>query len=361
MWGTSRLTPSPPGRGQAVGGPGILATSLGEVPGESGLCEEGSNVKKRMSVAGVAALLLAAGGAFAQQPGGKVDATLSSGDVIRGVLVSDDGKTVVIQHPVLGELKLAKENVKSVVAVPDAAPPPPPPPPPPALPPEVKPDPDSFWKGWTGSLEFGLNGSDGNSQSVAMRAAANAKRDMSTMTTLLGISYVYGSQDGDKNLEHGEINARNDWKIGSPWRIFATGKVEYDTFKDWEWRLSAFAGFGYEFIKTDNTLLLGRIGAGASKEFKSSKNRIEPELDIGLDWEHKIDERQKVFVSGDYYPSLHRFTDYRAVIKAGYEVLVDPKNNLSLKLGAEDNYNSNPGPDRKKNDLLYFATIVYNF
>lgn len=310
---------------------------------------------------GVAALLLAAGATFGQQPGGKVDATLSSGDVIRGVLVSDDGKTVVIQHPVLGELKLAKDNVKSVVAVADAAPPPPPPPPPaPALP-EVKPDPDSIWKGWKGSLEFGLNGSDGNSQSVSMRAAANAKRETSTMDTTLGISYVYGTQDGDKNLEHGEINARNDWKIGSPWRLFAIGKVEYDTFQDWEWRVGLFGGVGYEFMKTDNTLLLGRIGAGVTKEFKTSKQRIEPELDLGLDWEHKIDDRQKVFASVDYYPSLHRFTDYRAQLKAGYEVIVDPKNNLSLKLGLEDRYNSNPGTDRKKNDILYFATVVYNF
>ncbi len=312
----------------------------------------------------LAAALAMTSGALAQQPGQKVDATLSSGDVIRGVLISDDGKTIVIKHPVLGQLSLSKDDVKGMAAVVDlATPPPPPPPPPPAPPaaPEVKPDPDSFWKGWAGSLEFGLNGSDGNSESVSMRAAANAKRDTSEMTTTAGISYVYGTQDGDKNLEHGEINLRNDWKIGSPWRIFAIGKTEYDTFQDWEWRVSLFGGVGYEFMKTDNTLLLGRVGVGATKEFKTSKQRIEPELDLGLDWEHKIDDRQKVFASVDYYPSLHRFTDYRANAKAGYEVIVDPKNNLSLKLGLEDRYNSNPGAARKKNDVLYFATVVYNF
>ena len=341
--------------------PGTLAIAARDGPGrKSASCDEGSTVNMRSSVSGVAALLLLTGVALGQQ-GGKVDATLSSGDVIRAVLVSDDGTTVVLQHPVLGQLKLAKSSVTSIAAVPDAAPPPPPPPPPPPAAPEVKPDPDSFWKGWVGSLEFGLNGSDGNSESVSMRAAANAKRETSEMVTTLGISYVYGTQDGDKNLEHGEFNARNDWKIGSPWRVFTIGKVEYDTFQDWEWRVSLFGGVGYEFMKTDNTLLLGRIGLGATKEFKTSKQRIEPELDIGLDWEHKIDDRQKFFVNADYYPSLHRFTDYRAQLKAGYEVLVDPKNNLSLKLGLEDRYNSNPGAARKKNDVLYFATIAYNF
>jgi hypothetical protein len=48
-------------------------------------------------------------------------------------------------------------------------------------------------------------------------------------------------------------------------------------------------------------------------------------------------------------------------VQAGYEVIVDPESNFSLKLGLEDRYNSNPGGDRKKNDLLYFASLVTGF
>ncbi|HVU64975.1 MAG TPA: DUF481 domain-containing protein [Phycisphaerales bacterium] len=324
-------------------------------------------------VLGLVAASLAAHAALAQaQPGQRVDASLTSGDVVRGVLVSENDKQVVIQHPVLGKLTIDRKNLAGMSLVPqDAAPPPapsapvapPPPPPAPAAPPppEVTPDPDSFWKGWKGGLELGVNGSQGNSETLSLRGAINVKRETSKMVTAAGVLYTYGTNDGDKNLDHGEFNIRNDWKIGSPWRIYATGKAEYDTFQDWVWRTSAFAGLGYEFIKSDNTLLLGRLGAGATKEFGSSKQRIEPELDIGLDWEHKLDERQKLFATIDYYPSLHRTSDYRVDAKAGYEVIVDPTNKLALKLGLEDRYNSNPGDDKKKNDLLYFATIVYTF
>jgi putative salt-induced outer membrane protein YdiY len=318
-------------------------------------------------VPGILATLILSSAALAQaQPGQKVDAAMSSGDVVRGVLVSEDDKTVVLKHPVLGTITIPRENLSGMTVVVEQAPPPPapvapPPPPAPPAPPEVKPDPESFLDGWSKSLEIGVNGSEGNSQSLSFRGAFNAKRDTSKTTTTAGVSYVYGTQDGDKNLEHGEINLRNDWKIGSPWRIFAIGKAEYDTFQDWTWRTSLFGGLGYEFIKSDRTLLLGRVGAGVTKEYGSSKQRIEPELDLGLDWEHKIDERQKIFATIDYYPSLHRFTDYRVDAKAGYEVIVDPVSKLSLKLGLEDRYNSNPGNDKKKNDLLYFATIVYNF
>jgi putative salt-induced outer membrane protein YdiY len=325
------------------------------------------------------ALALSARCALAQAPGERVDASLSSGDVVRGRFVSEDDKNVIIQHPVLGKLVISKKDLKGMTTVPPEAAPPPTPVAPaaksepasvppavaaastPAPPPAVTPDPESFWEGWKGGLELGVNGSEGNSQALSVRGAVNLKRETSKTVTTAGLLYTYSTSDGDKTLDHGEINLRNDWKIGSPWRIYATGKAEYDTFQDWVWRTSLFAGVGYEIIKSDNTLLLGRVGAGVTKEYGSSKQRIEPELDLGLDWEHKIDERQKIFATIDYYPSLHRFTTYRVDAKAGYEIIVDPTNKLALKLGLEDRYNSNPGDDKKKNDLLYFATIVYTF
>lgn len=72
-------------------------------------------------------------------------------------------------------------------------------------------------------------------------------------------------------------------------------------------------------------------------------------------------ERRKVFITLHYYSSLHSLSDYRAEAEAGYAVIVDPAHTLSLKLGVEDRYNSNPGDTKKKNDVPYFATIVYNF
>jgi hypothetical protein len=47
--------------------------------------------------------------------------------------------------------------------------------------------------------------------------------------------------------------------------------------------------------------------------------------------------------------------------KAGWEIVVDPEVNMTLKLGVEDRYNDNPGPDRKKNDIEYFALLAWSF
>jgi len=44
-----------------------------------------------------------------------------------------------------------------------------------------------------------------------------------------------------------------------------------------------------------------------------------------------------------------------------YSILVDPELNMSLRLGVENRYNSNPGGNDKKNDLDYFLALVWAF
>jgi glutamate N-acetyltransferase/amino-acid N-acetyltransferase len=54
------------------------------------------------------------------------------------------------------------------------------------------------------------------------------------------------------------ITVDSDTSTSDTVLAFATGKAEYDEFQDWDWRLSAFAGPGYYFVKHDRTKLLGR-------------------------------------------------------------------------------------------------------
>ena len=222
-------------------------------------------------------------------------------------------------------------------------------------------DPDSLFKGWKGNVEGGLNGSDGNSQNLSFRVGVGASRETSAMKTTAALNYTYAASDGEKTKSRGVLDLRNDWNVGERWVVFATGKIEYDEFQDWDWRLSAFAGPGYYFVKNDRTSLLGRVGLGLTKEVGGSRNEIIPEGLVGLDVEHKLTERQKLFASVEWLPDLSELWEYRLNAKAGWEILVDPEVNMTLKLGVEDRYNHNPGPDRKKNDIEYYALLAWNF
>lgn len=299
-------------------------------------------------------------------PDSQAIVTLTNGDVLRGTLVSD-GDPVVIAHPVLGQVSFKRSDVASVktMAAPEAEkataaaaeaaakfPPPPP-----------APDPTSFFQGWKGSAEFGLNGASGNTESLNLRGGVGLVRETSKTKTTSSFFYNYATDDGNKSKDNARFDIRNDWlpQGDSKWRPFVQGAIEYDQFQDWDYRFSAAGGVGYELIKNDKMLLLPRVGLGFAKEVGGMDNKFHIEGLVGVDFEYKINDRSKFFAAADSYWVLDELPDYRLWLRAGYEVMVDPDSNMSLKLGVEDRYDSSPGEGRKRSDLTYFALLVYNF
>lgn len=230
--------------------------------------------------------------------------------------------------------------------------------------PEIKPE-ISFWNGWKRNADFGLNGSEGNSQSLSVRALIGATRKTDSMETIASVGYSYGTSSNKKSRSRGEAVVFNNWDFGpdTRWGFFAQGKAEYDEFQIWDWRFSGAVGPSYAFIKEEKTTLRGRAGVGASYKTGGSQDpeRIEPELDLGLDYSHTFKEGHRMFANADYYPSLDKFPNYRAVAQAGYEILIDKDSGLLLKLGIQDRYDSKPGAGFKKNDIEYFVTMSFNF
>lgn len=303
---------------------------------------------------------------------------LASGEVLKVSIVELTETHLRCSHSVLGEILIPRDQVvivasADVVASAEAASgtaqPAEAPAEPEAAAADAPTEPEgpapkfSFWNGWKRTVDLGVIGSDGNSETFGARAAVGAARKTDYMETTVGLSYVYNSDNGEKTKSRGELTARNDWLFGkeSRWGFFAEGKIEYDEFQDWDWRLSGFVGPSYAFIRNDKTLLRGRVGIGGSYELGGDDNGFEPELLAGLDFEHAFNDRNKVFASVEYLPSLSDFPDYRLNSKAGWEILVDEKSGANLKLGVVDRYDSDPGEGFKKNDIEYFITLGWSF
>lgn len=223
--------------------------------------------------------------------------------------------------------------------------------------------PASFWRGWNGSVEAGLNGSDGNSESLDIRAGLNLDRKTARMETTFRSEYSYATSDGQESKNRWFNELRNDWLFGgeSRWSFFLLGQLEYDGFSDWDWRVSVFAGPGYKLIKTDKTSLNLRAGGGVTRYFGGEMDDLVPEGLLAADLAHQLTERQKLTAGVEYYPSFEELSRYRLVARVGWEIVVDPEVNMMLKLGVEDRYNSDPGEGFKKNDIDFFALIGWKF
>ncbi len=219
-----------------------------------------------------------------------------------------------------------------------------------------------FLSGWEGSFEFGLTGASGNNSRFNLRAAASASRENETSADTISLIYSYAKDESTQTENRFEANARHDWKFrDSPWRLYLGGRYEFDEFQDWDHRLTVGPGIGYQAIDNERTDLLLRAGIVATREFGGADDSWTPEANLGFDLAHQLTERQSLTASVDFYPALDEIGPYRFFSNAAWTIDIDPEANLFLKIGIEDRYDSNPGPDKKRNDITYFATVGWSF
>jgi putative salt-induced outer membrane protein YdiY len=226
-----------------------------------------------------------------------------------------------------------------------------------AAPAEVKPPP----KVWEGSLELGLNGAEGNSQTFNLRGGGKLKRKTEANVFTNELDYRKDSADSVDTANKAFLESRWEHLFGqSPWTWFAHLTFDYDEFQAWDTRLAGDTGFGYRLLKSDVTQLTARLGGGASREFGGTDEETKPEGVFGLEFEQKLNSRHKITASAEYRPDVSDFADYRLVSKAGWEILLDEALHLSMKLGVADRYDSSP-EGRKPNDLDYSLVLLMSF
>jgi putative salt-induced outer membrane protein YdiY len=244
--------------------------------------------------------------------------------------------------------------------------------------------PEAAASAWQSQAEFGLNGSEGNSERLSARLGARTKLTTERRELTLDGLYTRSEEAGDSGSKETTENkalgkANHDWLFpGSPWRYFLGGTIEYDEFQDYDLRLAASTGPAYEFISTDKTTLIGRTGLGVSHKIGGDDEDYVFEAVAGYDFEHKFSERQKLVSTGRLYPSLSDGGEYRALLGVAYDIAVDSPLDLTVRLGIEDRFDSTiedvitydtsvtppveiSREEFDKNDLDYYAALIWNF
>lgn len=215
---------------------------------------------------------------------------------------------------------------------------------------------------WDGSLEFGINGTEGNSKLFKIRTAGSGKRE--TKGTVLKIDgfYSFARANDEPTENRALLEGRHEWALKkAKWSLFVSTSAYYDQFKDYDVRWAAHAGPSYQWVKNETIDFKTRGGFGGSKEFGGTNTEFKPEINGGFDLVYKLSERQKITSTFDFYPNLTDFQDYWFQARINYEVLVDPTWNLTLKIGVFDRFNSVVVDNKRRNDIEYFAVLMWSF
>ncbi|CAD72397.1 MAG TPA: DUF481 domain-containing protein [Rhodopirellula baltica] len=215
--------------------------------------------------------------------------------------------------------------------------------------------------GWTNHAEFGLDGSSGNSDTLALQTGLEMKRKTDRYTLALDFDYRQASANDVTTEENGRFNLDYDRLIKeSKWSLFGKFGMEFDEFKSFDLRLNLNGGIGYYWIRNDKTNFVTRVGAGASKEIGSPDDSWIPEAVFGVEADHQLTSRQKLKGKLDFFPAFDDFSDFRLVTDLAWETLLSDSDNFSLRLSVTDRYDSTP-QGALKNDFYYSALLLYKF
>ncbi|MEM6550930.1 MAG: DUF481 domain-containing protein [Planctomycetota bacterium] len=287
---------------------------------------------------------------------------LESGEVLEGEITGQTDEAVSLEHPVLGPLVIPRGQIQSLVdsdaEAADA----------PAAEPEPQPDPTAsfgpsrwFLPGFEKSFEAGINGSDGNSETLNLYANFNATKETETDRLSIISKYFRSSDDGDTSENEFTLEATKDWLItDEAYFFFARGKYEYDQFEAWEHRVSGYGGVGYTFYNDPKFELRGRAGAGPAYEF-GDVDELTWEALLAIEGIYRISETQEFTFSNTLLPSLSEGGEFRNLTSLAYSIALDTAKGMSLKFGIENEYDSDPAAGDERNDLKYFGAIVLAF
>ena len=217
--------------------------------------------------------------------------------------------------------------------------------------------------GWTNHLELGLDGSQGNAETLAIQVGTEMKRKTDDYTLALDFDYRLVNNRSVVTEDNGRLNIDFDRLLNdSPWAWFTKFGLEFDEFKAFDLRLNLAGGLSYHWIRNDITTFVTRFGAGASQEIGAPDDDWVPEAVFGFDWDHQLNKYNKLKAKVDYFPAWDDFSNFRVVSDFGWEILLDDEeDNLSLKFAITDRYDSTPQGGAEKNDFYYSVLLLVKF
>ncbi len=213
---------------------------------------------------------------------------------------------------------------------------------------------------WDGSIEFGSNGTHGNSTTFSVFAGIDLQRKTTPGRFDLDVDFAKERASGTLTSHRTLVDIAHFWlKKDNALSWFAKGGLEYDEFKQFDVRMKANAGMQRMFVDEEQLQLSWRIGAGMSQELGGVDDQVTPEADFGMIAVRTISPRQSIQVVADYYPDWSDFSEYRFESEASWEIAIDKELGWSLKLSVIDRYDSTPH-GRRPNDLAYSLLLAWN-
>ncbi len=271
---------------------------------------------------------------------------LANGDTLHGEIVEWDMDSVVLEHPQLGRVRLALDELAVDTG----------------KPPSRGLFDTAFLRGWKRSIDLGLNGKQGSDETTNLTSALHFNyADDFKRWDLRGRYFFSRDEDGTSD-NYARVDLRRDWLIpGSRRFTRASVRYQFDNSESWKHRIVAVAAPGYRLVDTRAYSLDATLGGAFTREF-GERNENKGDGVWGLDNEWKISGNLSLKLSNQVFFELTPTAgEIRNVTIGEWKFLLTEAPDLSLKLGAENEYETDIEPGDKHNNLRYYMSLGLDF
>lgn len=222
---------------------------------------------------------------------------------------------------------------------------------------------------WDFTVAAGLTLTRGNSETLLAALTVNGQRKTAKDEILVGAAGTYGEttlkntktgkDESDKTAESLSAFGQYNRSITDRWYAGVRLDFLHDAVADLDYRFTLSPLVGYYAIKTTNTTLKFEAGPSGVMEHQGDEDNQYAALRLGERFEHKFTAKAKVWQSLEFVPQIDRWHNYLIIAEVGAEAPLAEK--LSLRAVIQDNYDNEPAPGRKNNDIKLITSLAYKF
>jgi putative salt-induced outer membrane protein YdiY len=218
---------------------------------------------------------------------------------------------------------------------------------------------------WIGSAFLGLTLTRGNSKTFLGNLTLDGRRQSPRWELGGGLSAGYGEStvegETDKTAEYVRGFGQYDRLFHRRGFVGLRTDAEYDAIAGVDYRVRLSPLVGWYLIQRTNTQL--RVELGPSWVFENLSARPSDQYTAfraGQRFEHRLNNNTRLWQSMEYIPELENWTTrYLLIAEVGADAAITRR--VSLSVVFQDNYNNDPPPGRKANDLRLLAGLRYKF
>lgn len=219
---------------------------------------------------------------------------------------------------------------------------------------------------WNTTVAAGLTLSRGNTRNMLINGSVVSEYKKEMNEAKMGVEGNYGETevkmaDGTKETQS---NTENSRAFGEYRRLlnartygYLNGDLRNDNIAKIDYRLMVGPGIGQYLLKSDTQNLGVETGVTYIKEKVAGLEDDKVALRLAETYDLKMSPTSKIWETVEFLPAFQDFGDYLVNAEVGAEAAMNAR--LSLRVVLQDKYDSTPGQDLKKNDLLLIAGLTF--